>query len=329
MRCLTVVAIAVAALAGLSPVVQAVPGAGGMRVLFEADSVYHHIVVAEDDEARYLRFDRAFQSGMLLRSTYESPFLYPAYAHLALIFRPQANPSTRSARSGSTERVLVVGLGGGSIPKRFWRDYPDMAIEVAELDPMVVEVAKRFFEVREDPRLRIVVQDGRQFLLRSARKYDIIILDAYFAESIPFPLTTVEFYRLVKSRLEPGGVVISNVIGALEGPRSQLFRAMYKTHGQVFPGLYPFAVAYRPYLDTDGIRNIMLVATDERGLSRSQILARARQVAPRTTFPRFVQYAGDYYDGTIATSDVPILTDDYAPVDTLIPVYNWTPVRRP
>jgi len=146
MRCLTVVAIAVAALAGLSPVVQAVPGAGGMRVLFEADSVYHHIVVAEDDEARYLRFDRAFQSGMLLRSTYESPFLYPAYAHLALIFRPQANPSTRSARSGSTERVLVVGLGGGSIPKRFWRDYPDMAIEVAELDPMVVEVAKRFFE---------------------------------------------------------------------------------------------------------------------------------------------------------------------------------------
>src|SRR3990172_771325 len=207
MRCLTVVAIAVAALAGLSPVVQAVPGAGGMRVLFEADSVYHHIVVAEDDEARYLRFDRAFQSGMLLRSTYESPFLYPAYAHLALIFRPQANPSTRSARSGSTERVLVVGLGGGSIPKRFWRDYSDMAIDVAELDPMVVDVAKRFFEVREDPRLRIVVQDGRQFLLRSARKYDIIILDAYFAESIPFPLTTVEFYRLVKSRLEPGGVV--------------------------------------------------------------------------------------------------------------------------
>jgi spermidine synthase len=317
MRRLAAIAVVLAAFAGLSTLYAGVPGAGGMRVLFEADSVYHHIVVAEDDEARYLRFDRAFQSGMLLRNSYESPFLYPAYAHLGLIFRPQA------------KRVLVVGLGGGSIPKRFWRDYSDMAIDVAELDPMVVDVAKRFFEVREDPRLRIAVQDGRQFLLRSARKYDIIILDAYFAESIPFHLTTVEFYRLVKSRLEPGGVVISNVIGALEGPRSQLFRAMYKTHGQVFPGMYPFAVAFRPYLDTDVIRNIMLVATDERGLSRSQILARARQVASRTTFPRFLQYAGDYYDGTIATSDVPILTDDYAPVDTLIPVYNWTPVRRP
>jgi hypothetical protein len=55
-----------------------IPGAGGMRVLFEADSIYHHIVVAEDDQARYLRFDRSFQSGMLLSDPFESPFLYPA-----------------------------------------------------------------------------------------------------------------------------------------------------------------------------------------------------------------------------------------------------------
>lgn len=299
------------------PLQAGIPGAGGIRVLFEADSVYHHIVVAEDDEARYLRFDRSFQSGMLLRDPFESPFLYAAYAHLGLLFRPQA------------KRVLVVGLGGGSIPKRFWRDYPEMTVEVAELDPMVVEVAKRFFEVREGPRLRIVAQDGRQLLLRSVRRYDIIILDAYFAESIPFHMTTVEFYRLVKARLEPGGVVVSNLLGALEGPRSALLRAMYKTHAQVFPGLYPFAVAFRPDQDVDTIRNVMLVATDERGLTRSQILARARQVAPRTTFPAFLQYAADYYDAPVATADVPILTDDYAPVDTLIPLYRWTPARSP
>ena len=294
-----------------------IPGAGGMRVLFEADSIYHHIIVAEDSYARYLQFDRAFQSGMLLSDPFESPFLYAVYAHLGLIFSPKLR------------RVLVVGLGGGSIPKRFWRDYPEITIEVAELDPMVVDVAKRFFEVREDPRLRIFVQDGRLFLRRTPRKYDLIILDAYFAESIPFHLTTEEFYRLLKSRLAPGGIVVSNIIGALDGPRSALFRAMYKTLGQVFPGLYPFPTAFRPDVDVDTPRNIILVASEERGLTRGEVIARARQVAPRTTFARFLQYAADYYDLPIPTADVPVLTDDYAPVDTLLPVYRWTPATRP
>ncbi len=289
------------------------PGAGGFRILFEADSVYHHIVVAEDAAARYLRFDRSIQSGMSLRDPFDSPFLYPAYAHLGLIFRPQAR------------RVLVVGLGGGSIPKRYWRDYPEMTVTVVELDPMVVRVAGEFFDVRHDPRLRIVVQDGRLFLRRSAQRYDLIILDAYFAESIPFHLTTKEFLLLVRSRLAPGGAVVSNIIGSLEGQRSKLFRAMYRTFGEVFPGLYPFPTAFRPYRDPEGIRNIILIATDARGVPREEILRRARALAPRVTYRDFLRYAGDYYEAPIAVGDVPLLTDDFAPVDTLVPVYRWAP----
>ncbi len=294
----------------------ALPGVGGFRVIFQADSVYHHIVVAEDSVARYLRFDRSFQSGMYLADPFDSPFLYPAYAHLGLIFQPRPR------------RVLVVGLGGGSIQKRFWRDYPEMIVETAELDPLVVTVARRFFAVPDDPRLPVTVQDGRQFLLRTGQRYDLIVLDAYFADSIPFHLTTVEFVRLVRSRLAPQGVVVSNIIGALDGPRSALFRAMYKTFAQVFAGLYPFPTAFRPYLDADTIRNILLVATAEAGLDRDQVLARARQVAPRVTYRDFVRYASDYYDSPIPTADVPLLTDDYAPVDTLLPVWGWTPPRR-
>ncbi|HEY6102692.1 MAG TPA: hypothetical protein VI007_05645 [bacterium] len=92
-----IVALSLAAVATL-PVRAGIPGAGGMRVLFEADSVYHHIVVTEDNEARYLRFDRSFQSGMMLADPFESPFLYADYAHLGLIFAPK------------TTGVLVVGL---------------------------------------------------------------------------------------------------------------------------------------------------------------------------------------------------------------------------
>ena len=294
-----------------------IPGVGGLRVVFEADSVYHHIVVAEDSVARYLRFDRSIQSGMYLNDTFDSPFLYVAYAHLGLLFRPQG------------KKILVVGLGGGSIPKRFWRDYPEMTIDVAELDPMVVDVAKRFFEVREDPRLRIAVQDGRLFLRRTRERYDIIILDAYFADSIPFHLTTREFLQLLKARLAPGGVVVANIIGALQGKACDvLFRAMYRTFAEVFPGLYPFPVAFRPYHDVEVVRNIMLIASDERGLARDEILRRARRLTSRVTYAQFLKYAGDYYDAPIPVADVPVLTDDYAPVDTLVPVWGCQPIPK-
>ncbi len=299
------------------PAQAGIPGVGGFQTLFEADSVYHHIVVVEDAVARYLRFDRSIQSGMYLQDPFDSPFLYPAYTHVGLIFRPQA------------KKVLVVGLGGGSIPRRFWRDYPEMAVQVAELDPKVVEVAERFFGVRQDPRLHIVSDDGRLYLRKTAQRYDIMILDAYFSESIPFHLTTREFLQLAKSRLAPGGVVVSNIIGALEGSRSKLFRAMHRTFGEVFPGLYPFPVAFRPSGETGTIRNIILVASDERGLTREEILRRAQRLTPRVTYKQFLQYAGDYYDGPIAVSDVPILTDDFAPVDTLLPVYRWAPPGSP
>ncbi|MGH2405905.1 MAG: spermidine synthase, partial [bacterium] len=278
--------------------------------LYEADSIYHRIVVVEDAVARYLRFDRSFQSGMYLHDAFDSPFLYAAYTHLGLIFHPK--PKT----------VLVVGLGGGSIPKRFWRDYPEMTIEVAELDPRVVEVAKQFFGVREDARFRIAVQDGRLFLRKAQGLYDMIILDAYFDEAIPFHLTTREFLVLVKSRLGKGGVIVFNMLGALTGPHSRLFRAMYRTVAEVFPGVYVFPTAFRPYHDGERIRNIIVVASEQRGLTRGEILQRARSLTARVTYRQFLRYAEDYFDELIPVADVPSLTDDYAPVDTLLPVFR-------
>src|SRR3990172_4770485 len=92
-------------------------------------------------------------------------------------------------------------------------------------------------------RLRIAVQDGRIFLRRSDAKYDLIVMDAYFAEGIPFHLATKEFFELARAHLTPNGLIAANIVGALEGSESKLFRALYKTYGQVFSGLYPFPVA--------------------------------------------------------------------------------------
>ncbi|MDR7483619.1 MAG: fused MFS/spermidine synthase [Armatimonadota bacterium] len=286
------------------------------RVIYEKDSAYHQISVFEDGLNRYLRFNRSFQGGMVLRDPYESPFLYTSYAHLARIFHP------------TWRRALVVGLGAGSIPKRFLRDYADAAVESVELDPAVVDVARRFFEVRDDPRHRIVVQDGRVHLRRTEARYDLIVLDAYFAEGIPFHLATKEFLELVRARLAPGGVVVSNIIGALEGPHSYLYRALHKTYAAVFPGLYPFPTAFSIGRNAAETRTIILIATGRAGMRADEIAATARRLrAEGRVRVALDRYASDYYAPRVATDDVPLLTDNYAPVD-ILPVYGWEPERR-
>jgi spermidine synthase len=312
---------ALSAAAAVAIIVTAAPVQGGpirlpeQRVIYEKDSAYHQISVLEDGLNRYLRFNRSFQGGMVLKQPFESPFLYTSYAHLSLVFTP------------GIKRVLLIGLGSGSIAKRFLRDYPDVVVDSIELDPAVVDVAKRFFDVKEDARHRIIVQDGRVYLRRADVRYDLIVLDAYFAEGIPFHLATREFLEIVRDRLTPGGLVASNIIGALEGSNSRLYRALHKTYAGVFPGLYPFPVAFGLARNPTETRTIIVIATGRAGLRPGEILAVAQRLRAekRVTLP-LDRYARDYYDGRIATDDVPLLTDNYAPVD-ILPVYGWEPER--
>lgn len=289
----------------------------GERLIFEKDTVYHRIRISEDSTYRYLRFDRSMQGGMLLRDPLVSPLRYTDYVHLAWIFHAEI------------KRVLVVGLGAGSIPKRIQRDYPQATVDTVELDPVVVDTAKRFFQVTEDARHSIIVWDGRQFIRQIEAAYDLIVMDAYFAEGIPFHLVTREFFRQMKARLAPGGLVAANIVGAIGGSNSRLFRAIYKTYGTEFAGLYPFPVAYQYGRDEDVTRTIMLFATNTGGLT-SRTMAGAldklrREKKISTVLPAAV--LDDYYDKAIPIADVPILTDDYAPVD-ILPVYDWRPEQR-
>jgi len=141
-------------------------------------------------------------------------------------------------------RALIVGLGAGSIPRTYREEVPEMRIEVAEIDPEVVQVAQRFFGFRPDERLKVSAQDGRLYILNSTGNYDLVFLDAYFADSIPFHLTTVEFYRELAGKLSARGVVVSNIIGSLRGEGSAMLRSMVKTLQVVFPQVYVFPVSF-------------------------------------------------------------------------------------
>ncbi len=276
-------------------------------LVLDMDSFYNHIRVADEAGMRYMDFDNLRQSAMLLEEPWELRLRYTRFLALALAFQPEP------------KRVLVLGLGGGSFPKRLYRDYPQVVVDAVDIDPEVLRIAKEYFQVPEDSRLRLYRQDGRRFLQETTGKYDLILLDAYNSDTIPFHLTTREFYQELAAHLAPGGVVVSNIIGALRGPQSGFFRAMYRTLAETFPTVHVV-----PTYDGGGafaqseINILLFAGRDGPRLSRAELMARAGRVGGRLVpASDLVEYASNLLELPIPVSDVPVLTDDYAPVEIL------------
>jgi len=286
---------------------QSMTQAAESGLILEKDSFYNHIRLAEDGTQRYMDFENLRQSAMLLTDPWELRLRYTRFLSLALTLVPEP------------KRVLILGLGGGSFPKRLYKDLPNVVVDVADIDPEVIAIAKRYFQVPEDARLHLYAMDGRRFVQETKEKYDLVFLDAYNSDTIPFHLTTREFYQEIKAHLSPGGVVVSNIIGALRGPQSAFFRAMYRTLSEVFPTTYVV-----PTYDVNagwilGEINIILFATQETNrIGRGEWVARAGRVGgklvPATDLSEYASYL---LEVPVEVKDVPTLTDDFAPVEIL------------
>ena len=132
-------------------------------------------------------------------------------------------------------RVLIVGLGGGTLPSLLRKHYPRMAIDVVDIDPDVVAVAKKYFGFHEDALMHAYVEDGRRFIEKCKQPYDIIFLDAFGPENIPYDLATKEFLLAVRRAIGPNGVVAGNVWSQSSNP---LHDAMLRTYQEVFDDVY-------------------------------------------------------------------------------------------
>jgi predicted O-methyltransferase YrrM len=269
--------------------------------------------VLEDESSRYLRFDNSLQSAMWLERPFGTRYRYTDFFHLGLAYKPDAR------------NLLMIGLGGGSAVKRLWREFPRLQVHAVEIDPVVVDVARRYFALPDHPRLQVDVQDGRRFLAKDSRRWDVIALDAFYSDSIPFHLVTREFLELARSRLAPGGVIVANTIGAIEGADSRLFRAMLRTYRSTFPTVLVHPeIEFGEGSDGDDLtRNLIIVATDGAAPSRRVLADRwgeIRRRVPET--PELRKPIMDRHDGPIPLADVPLLTDDYAPTDSLLMLYQ-------
>ena len=275
----------------------------GFKLRERRDTRYHHVLVVESTGIRYLRFDNSFQSAMRIARPYDAYFPYTSAFAVALGYRP------------STRDLLFIGLGGGSSLKRIHRDFPQVRMRAVEIDPEVVDVARKWFAFPSS--IPVTVDDGRRYLERHDRRYDVIAVDAYYADAIPFHLTTREFLETVRARLKPGGVVVANVIGAVRGDGSKLLRSFVRTYREVFPTVVLHPV-FSPGDDAFATANVILVASTGAAPEREALAARwnaLRRAHP--TAPDLRRVIARRVDD-VPTNDVPTLTDDYAPTDALL-----------
>jgi spermidine synthase len=279
----------------------------GLTLRYSKDTRYHRLSVADDETTRYLRFDNTYQSGMIIDRPFATAFEYADIFHLLRAYNPQAR------------NVLFIGLGGGSSPKRLWRDFPDLRMQAVELDPVVVDVAYRFFELPRDDRLRVATDDGRRYLDDHDDRYDAILIDAFFADAIPFHIYTAEFMELARSRLNPGGVIMTNAIGSIAGERSRLFRSVYRTQRAVFPTVLVHPVILGGDEDATAVRNLILVATEGAAPAKEFLVERWADIKTRYRLvPDLTTQIRQRYDRPIPIEGVPTLTDQYAPTDALL-----------
>jgi spermidine synthase len=190
------------------------------RVIHQRASPYGDLYVTEEaPDLRTLRFrpDGARQSVVDLR---DPDHLELAYTRLAL---------AGVAVVSEPRRILLAGLGGGSLPRFLHRNFPEARVEVVEINPQVLEVATQYLGFTRDARLIVHIADARDFIARApAGAYDLIVLDAFADTTVPPHLATLEFLAAVRHALAPTGVVVSNLWSRAHNKRYDDMLATYR-----------------------------------------------------------------------------------------------------
>lgn len=218
-------------------------------ILVDTDSEYSRIWVKEiqgqDSTYKTLQVDMGLES-YLNTTTNEMGAEYLKYYDLFEYFNKDA------------KSTLLIGGAAYTYPMHYLNRYKDKTIDVVEIDDKMTKIAQKEFGLNlEDERLKIHTQDGRSFFNYSKNKYDTILIDAFKGLSVPFELTTYEAISNARNLLNDNGVVITNIISALEGKNSDLVKYEYATYKAVFDSVKLYSV--KDYRNKEEKQNLILV----------------------------------------------------------------------
>jgi len=271
------------------------------RVIHSETSLYQNILVTEDGTLRCLQFtvrkDQHNQSCRDSRAPKRMVFAYTRMMLAALLLDP------------SPQRVLVIGLGGGTLPTALAQLYPDAHIDVVEIDPAVAQVAKRYFDFAPGPNTRVFEQDGRVWVKRArvdTARYDLIMLDAFNGDYIPEHLMTREFLQEARDLLSDTGTLAANTFST-----SRLYDSESVTYASVFGTFINFKMP--------DSANRVIIASRAAVPDMQMLVAEAARLAPALlpygiSIERYPPLFNTIPDWQV---DARVLTDQYSPANLL------------
>jgi spermidine synthase len=198
--------------------------------------------------------------------------------------------------------AMIIGLGGGRTSWYLHKSVPDLNYTAVELDPEVARLGDKYFGVKPEPGFDLEINDGRVWLTKTDKTFDVILIDAYRGPFVPFHLLTSEFYQLVAAHLNAGGVAVQNI-----EPTTMLFDSAVATIRSAFQHLV--------FLTGEG--NIVVVAYNGPEKTDADVAriaaARQAQYGFRYDLPTLLdrRFTPQWDDRTTP------LTDDFAPVEFL------------
>jgi spermidine synthase len=271
--------------------------------VYVADGLYEKIVVRDivyqGRNTRILLQDRNVSSGMFLDDE-SMAFDYTKYFDLYRLFTP------------GLKTALAIGGGAYSVPKEILRDSPSAIVDVAEIEPTLRALAREYFFLPDDARLRDHLIDGRRFLHDTPELYDLIFSDAYSSLiSAPLQFTTQEFFSLAKRKLRENGVFMANYYGGLAQDARPMIYSVLKTMRTVFPQVYVIATAGT---DTDALQNFIFIGHNSAKPHTRIGLQQAE--AYTFSYPKLNKVAGlELHPADDLVESYFLLTDDFSPVE--------------
>ena len=261
----------------------------------DVDTQYSRVLVYDSEfmgsPARFMAIARQTSSVMSLQDP-DQVFGYARFFDLVQYFVPEAR------------RALMLGGAAFTYSRHFLNAVPGSTIDVVEIDPGVTALAKKYFGLTDRTDLTVIHADARVFLNQTDRKYDVVFIDAFTSvDTVPYQLTTVEAIERIFAVLEDGGAVFVNLLSSVQGPAGMFLRAEFHTYAEVFPQVHVLRVG-----STDGRvkQNLVLMAIKSDTPARFD--GNDAEWGP---------YLQTVWRAPVA-KDLPILTDDHAPVDRYI-----------
>lgn len=304
-------------------------------LVYEGESIYNYLQVKEDENSVILSTNVLFGVQSILKKDDSLTGMYYDYALAAPLMAggtkggtsaaqggrdeqetvsaaaqgdpdrqatAQGDPNGEAAVSAAAQEVLILGMGTGTYAHQCLKYFDGISVEGVEIDQRITDLARQYFELPKS--VEVTTYDGRAYLQAVDKKYDVIMVDAYQDITIPFQMSSKEFFTMVRGHLKEDGVMVVNM-NMQSGEEGSINEYLTDTISSVFNTVYTVNVI--------GSTNRELFASQNEQIA--EVLAENAEALTDPQLKRMMEHVGDTLE-FCEKGDL-ILTDDKAPVELL------------